>query len=132
FHSLRKAFTLVELLVVIGIIAILVGIILPALSSARAAANSAACLSSLRQMGQAIQMYVVANKGSLPYGYWDGAGDANKRTEWTLLLLNTLANKNAATYNDNAGKSGGTRELFRDKDTIEGTGITHYSVHPRL
>jgi prepilin-type processing-associated H-X9-DG protein len=79
-----------------------------------------------------MQMYGVANKGSLPYGYWDGGGDPDKRTEWTLLILNTLANKNAATYTDNAGKSGGVRELFRDKDTIEGTGITHYSAHPRL
>jgi hypothetical protein len=79
-------------------------------------------------------MYVVANKGALPYGFWDGGDppDPNKRTEWTLLLLNFLANKHGATYNDAAGRTGGVRELFRDKDTTDGTGITHYSAHPRL
>lgn len=129
----RFAFTLIELLVVIGIIAVLIAIILPALSQARAAANSTTCLANLRQIGQAIQMYAVGNKGVLPYGYWDGSGDNNRRTEWTLLLLNMLASKqHGATYNDEGGRFGGAKELFRDKDTVEGTAITHYSAHPRL
>jgi prepilin-type N-terminal cleavage/methylation domain-containing protein/prepilin-type processing-associated H-X9-DG protein len=135
----RFAFTLIELLVVIGIIAVLIAIILPALSQARAAANSTTCLANLRQIGQAIQMYCIANKGVLPYGYWNGANtpggaaDSNKANEWTLLLLNMLASKqHGVTYNEEAGKRGGVKELFRDKDTIEGTAVTHYSAHPRL
>src|SRR5690242_20256594 len=60
---LRHAFTLVELLVVIGIISLLVSILLPTLARARAAANSVACLSNLRQWSIAFRMYTDANKG---------------------------------------------------------------------
>ena len=63
----RRAFTLVELLVVIGIIAVLVGVLLPALAQARSRAQTAVCLSNLRQMGQAYFMYVGDNKGFLPH-----------------------------------------------------------------
>src|SRR5687768_9115690 len=55
--------TLVELLVVIGIIAVLIAMLLPSLNKAREAAKTAACLSNLRQIGQGMLMYVNDSKG---------------------------------------------------------------------
>ena|GEM_PF-1591924 len=61
--SNRSAFTLVELLVVIGIIALLISILLPALNKAREASRVAACLSNLRQLGTIHANYIADNKG---------------------------------------------------------------------
>jgi prepilin-type processing-associated H-X9-DG protein/prepilin-type N-terminal cleavage/methylation domain-containing protein len=60
---LRAAFTLVELLVVVGIIAILIAILLPSLRKAMQSANTVKCLSNLRQMGMGIQFYANDNHG---------------------------------------------------------------------
>ena len=64
----RRAFTLVELLVVIGIIAILVAILLPTLARAREAAQRTACLSNVRELGNAFRIYAAQNKDSIPIG----------------------------------------------------------------
>ena len=71
----RRAFTLVELLVVIGIIAVLVAMLLPSLTKARDASQRTACLSNLRQIYTALQMYNNENKHRL-LPEWTGSSIA--------------------------------------------------------
>jgi prepilin-type N-terminal cleavage/methylation domain-containing protein/prepilin-type processing-associated H-X9-DG protein len=77
----NRAFTLVELLVVIGIIAVLVGMLLPALSRARESGRSITCMSNLRQWGQYTLMYTNENRGF----YWTDYG-ATATGTWMEVL----------------------------------------------
>ena len=67
----HRAFTLTELLVVIGTLAVLFSLLIPVAAKARSAARAASCLSNLRQMGAAWTMYVADNQGALPAYVWN-------------------------------------------------------------
>lgn len=71
----RCGFTLVELLVVIGIIAILIAVLLPMLKKAQSSAQRVACLSNIRQLTLGYRQYVDDNKGFLPLGWPDANTD---------------------------------------------------------
>src|SRR3954469_2303851 len=76
--SARKSgFTLVELLVVIGIIAVLIGILLPALNRARESASRVSCLSNLKQFQLAMTEYSIRYHGVIPIGYVQGLKQFN-------------------------------------------------------
>lgn len=79
FSSGRRGFTLIELLVVIAIIGILAAMLFPAFSQARESARRAVCLSNLRQVGMALQMYTMDNNERLP-----GPGASGR--EWPVSL----------------------------------------------
>lgn len=92
-----RGFTLVELLVVIGIVAVLIAVLLPVLGRARESARRAVCLSNLRQTGLVLQTYAGDNSGRVPIGYRSGfkqfnsmvySGTSKKFCLFGILYLN--------------------------------------------
>jgi len=92
----RCAFTLVELLVVIGIIALLIGILMPALTKAREQSRTVACKSNIHQVMQAILLFVQDNKGSMPGNYIDRTDPDENKRDW---LLGSFSNSVADIVN---------------------------------
>jgi prepilin-type N-terminal cleavage/methylation domain-containing protein/prepilin-type processing-associated H-X9-DG protein len=123
----RGGFTLVELLVVIGVIALLISILLPSLQKAREAGYRVACASNLRQLGQAFQMYINDSKGTYPPSWFqddfisstyaagsNGVGQQGHNATWVTLLRPYVGMKNSDPT------KGGDLGIFKcPKDTYD-------------
>jgi len=127
----KNAFTLIELLVVISIIALLIGILLPALGAARRSARTMQCLSNERGHGVGFIGFALENKDELPYSFYSFA-DASEPTgfrqaDWMITITGYM-NAEEATY------QAGTEavETFVCPSNSLGQGTKHYSAHPVL
>jgi prepilin-type N-terminal cleavage/methylation domain-containing protein len=150
-RTVRRGFTLVELLVVIGIIALLISILLPTLSRARDSGRAAACGANNRSIVQAMFLYQAENQLSLPWGrvytrddggrqIWnpDGAGEQSFTIAPTSLTAMTEDTEYGASlyFSAPAGVPNFPRdaigEMFRCAQVGSGAenGVTHYGLNP--
>jgi prepilin-type N-terminal cleavage/methylation domain-containing protein len=112
----RGAFTLVELLVVIGIIALLISILIPVLGRARDQANKTVCMSNMRQVVIGFMLYAASNKDKCPFGSrLDNPGNADLPEDWihwrTGINNEGLWTSSIAPYL--GGKGEGLRNILR-------------------
>ena len=127
-HSCQCAFTLIELLVVISIIALLVGILLPALGAARRSAQDIKCLSNERQILIGVIGYSNDYDGSLPPGRVGYILPLDQQSQWALFISDYIQNT-GGTYadQDHVGEA-----FLCPSVDIEGGWIHCMGSHPLL
>ena len=136
---MRRAFTLIELLIVVAIVAVLVGLLLPAVQKARAAAARTGCLNNLKQLGLALHHHHAEHERFPPGGIeWRPFGNTtNRQLAWCVFLLPYLEQQNVAAkldlskpFDDPANADGASAVLRvflcpasrRRSDLIDGRG----------
>jgi prepilin-type N-terminal cleavage/methylation domain-containing protein/prepilin-type processing-associated H-X9-DG protein len=129
--SRRSGFTLVELLVVIGIIALLISILLPAMNRAREAARQTQCLSNVRQLGMAARMFVQEHRGRIQscsdhqwmlindpqrmYFEYGQDGVTNFAKDWASALIPYLGGSHSDTFQNAPTKIRGIFQCPSDR-----------------
>jgi len=140
----RRGFTLVELLVVIGIIALLISILMPSLARARQSASLVSCQSNFRQIFAAVSMYCNDNKGVMPASSWPVYDATGKMTdhydnaqtgtnEKTFVMLSQiLGTRIDNAFNDPLNPVFVCKEAPTDGPTVWSPAVVrHVYLHPR-
>ncbi|MEQ9460328.1 MAG: prepilin-type N-terminal cleavage/methylation domain-containing protein [Phycisphaeraceae bacterium] len=118
-NARRTGFTLIELLVVISIIALLIGILLPALGAARNTARGMSCLSNQRQIGIALFGWTLDNKDLYPPGFINGESD------YSVIIAGYFGGSQSS-YNSGDDPS---KDAFTCASAAVDGGSLHYSVN---